>query len=74
MRADQILQRAEILGDRVNGHPEHCDEVVPELVAMLTETDDPEALAALLEALGHAWRRDSGVLGGIGSRGRLHLD
>ena len=52
MRPDDIIQRAEVLGDRVNGHPEHCGAVLPELLRMLPETDDPEVLTALVEALG----------------------
>src|SRR5207248_3356027 len=59
MRPDDIIQRAEVLGDRVNGHPEHCGEVLPELLRMLPETDDPEVLTALVEALGHAWHKDA---------------
>ena len=48
------VRRAEALGNKVNGAPEHISEVLPELLAMLDE-DQPEILVAVIEALGHAW-------------------
>ncbi len=53
--ATELIKRAEQLRDRINGHPEHCAEVVPELIAMLSRTEDPDVLIALAAALGAAW-------------------
>lgn len=39
----------------VNGHPEHVDHVLPQLVAILSATEDPRVVAAAIEALAHAW-------------------
>lgn len=53
--ADQLIPEAHRLGDLVNGHPEHIDDVVPRLVAILTATGHPRVVQAAIEALGHAW-------------------
>jgi HEAT repeat protein len=47
--------RAEALGDKVNGHPEYNAEVLPELLAMLDQSQPVEVLVAVIEALGQAW-------------------
>ncbi|WP_380161731.1 HEAT repeat domain-containing protein [Kineococcus sp. R86509] len=52
---DQLIPEAHRLGDLVNGHPEHIDDVVPRLVAILTATDHPQVVHAAVDALGHAW-------------------
>jgi HEAT repeat protein len=51
----QLTSRAEALGDKVNGHPEYIPEVIPELLAMLDQSQPVEVLVAVIEALGHAW-------------------
>jgi hypothetical protein len=50
-----VVQRAVELGARVDGHPEHVETVVPELVELLKSTDDPVALVEVIGALGRAW-------------------
>ena len=52
---DDLIERADALRARVNGHPENCGEVVPQLKAMLSQTDDPDVLIALAAALDAAW-------------------
>jgi len=47
--------RAYDLADRVNGHPEHVTDALPELAAILRDPDDHYALAEAILALGHAW-------------------
>jgi HEAT repeat protein len=47
--------RADALGDMVNGHPELVPVVLAELAAILREPDDHYALEAAIVALGHAW-------------------
>lgn len=54
MRED-LIERADALRARVNGHPEYCDEVVPQLIAMLSQTNDTDVLIALAAALDAAW-------------------
>ncbi|MGH2354781.1 MAG: HEAT repeat domain-containing protein [Chloroflexota bacterium] len=49
------MERAAVLRDRVNGHPENVDAVLPELVQMLHAESDASALAAIIEAVGSAW-------------------
>jgi HEAT repeat protein len=49
------VRRAEALGNKVNGAPEHLPEVFPELLATLNEDQTEEVLVAVIEALGHAW-------------------
>ncbi|MGO8862477.1 MAG: HEAT repeat domain-containing protein [Acidimicrobiales bacterium] len=39
----------------MNGAPEYIPEVLPELIAMLDENQDPDVLVAVIQALGHAW-------------------
>ena len=51
----ELVRRAEALGNKVNGAPEHISEVVPELPAMLDEDQPEDVLVAVIEALGHAW-------------------
>jgi HEAT repeat protein len=48
-------ERAEILGEMVNGHPELVEQVLPELEMILRDPEDPYALTAAIIALGHAW-------------------
>lgn len=48
------LQEAQRLGDLVNGHPEHVDDAVPQLLAILIATEDPATTEAAIVALGHA--------------------
>lgn len=55
MDSSSLTQRIAELGDRVNGHPEHVAEVVPQLVALLGEHDDPRVLVGIIDALGCAW-------------------
>ncbi len=49
------LREAQHLGDLVNGHPEHVDNALPQLLAMLTATEDPAVTRAVVDALRHAW-------------------
>jgi HEAT repeat protein len=56
-----LIERAELLGTSVNGHPENTAEAVPELVAMLRANEDPEVLAAVVQALGHAWTEEANL-------------
>jgi HEAT repeat protein len=51
----ELTRRAEALGEKVNGHPEYTPEVLPELLAMLDQSQPVEVLVAVIEALGHAW-------------------
>jgi HEAT repeat protein len=53
--ADDLIPRADALGKRVSGHPEHQREVVPALIAMLWQAGSPDELVAVVEALGKAW-------------------
>jgi hypothetical protein len=56
-----LIERAELLGASVNGHPENTAEAVPELVAMLRADEDPEVLTAAVHALGHAWTEEANL-------------
>jgi HEAT repeat protein len=51
----ELVNRAEALGVKVNGAPEHLPEVLPELLDMLEANRDVEVLTAVIEALGQAW-------------------
>jgi len=51
----EVIDLVRSLGDRVNGHPEHVREVVPQLVALLDEHHDPAVIVAIVDALGYAW-------------------
>ena len=53
--AAEVIKRATLLGDKVNGSPEHIPDVIPELLMMLEDENRPTVLAAVLHALGHAW-------------------
>jgi HEAT repeat protein len=53
--ADDLTPRIADLGARVNGHPENIDEVVPQLLALLEEHDDPRVIAQIIDALGCSW-------------------
>lgn len=56
MTAAEILaDRARELGEWVNGRPENVDPALPELAAILDESDDVEVLVEAVTALGHAW-------------------
>ncbi len=48
----ELIQRAEDLGTRVNGYPEFIPEVLPELLAMLENDQDTEVLEAVINSLG----------------------
>ncbi len=50
-----LIAEAGRLGEQVNGHPENLPLALPRLLAMLDESDEPEALASVIAALGHAW-------------------
>ncbi|MEW1956705.1 HEAT repeat domain-containing protein [Kineococcus sp. NPDC059986] len=52
---DHLLERAQRLGDHVNGHPDRVAATVPRLVDVLTATGDPRVVQVAVEALGHAW-------------------
>ena len=56
-----LIERAELLGKSVNGHPENTAEAVPELVAMLRASEDPEVLTAVVQALGHSWTEEANL-------------
>ena len=47
-------ERAELLGDMVNGHPELGPDVIAELEAILRDPDDHYALEAAIVAVGRA--------------------
>jgi len=49
------LQEAQRLGDLVNGHPEHVDDALPQLLDLLAATEDPAVTQAVIDALGNAW-------------------
>jgi HEAT repeat protein len=53
--SEDLVHRADEFRAVVNGHPEHCAEVVPQLIAMLESSDDPDVLVAVAYALGAAW-------------------
>jgi hypothetical protein len=53
--SDDLTQRIAELGARVNGHPEHVPEVVPQLLALLDEHDAPRVIADIIDALGCSW-------------------
>ncbi len=50
-----LIERADLFRAKVNGHPEHCAEVVPALVEMLSLADVPAVLVAIAAALDAAW-------------------
>jgi hypothetical protein len=56
-----VLARVRQLGDRVNGHPEHVAEAVPELLVLLEEESDPIVIASIVEALGLAWDEEANL-------------
>ncbi len=51
----ELIERVNGLRARVDGHPERCAEVVPQLTAMLSPTQDPQILIAVAQALHAAW-------------------
>lgn len=55
MAPADVIARVNELGDRVNGHPEHVPEVLPELLSLLESADDPTLLVAIVNALHNAW-------------------
>lgn len=59
--SESLTQRIADLGDRVNGHPENIDEVVPQLLALLDEHDDPRVVAEIIDALGCSWDEDANL-------------
>ena len=59
--SDELIERAELLRERVDGHPERCAAVVPELVEMLGLTDEPAALIAIAQAMGAAWNDEASL-------------
>ena len=60
------VRRAEALGNKVNGAPEHISEVVPELLAMLDEEQPEDVLVAVI-------RSSRPRLDGFGVPGRRSL-
>jgi HEAT repeat protein len=59
--SDDLIARAELLRARVDGHPEYCAEVVPELVVMLGVTNDPAVLIVIAQALHAAWNNEASL-------------
>jgi hypothetical protein len=59
-RAD-VLDLVAQLGDRVNGHPEHVRDVLPQLSALLDEHHDPAVIAAIIDAFGKTWEEDANL-------------
>jgi hypothetical protein len=58
---DDVLDLVAQLADRVNGHPEHVRDVLPQLVALLDEHHDPAVIAAIIDALGKAWEEEANL-------------
>jgi hypothetical protein len=54
-----LIETADRLGDRANGHPEHAAEVVRELGNMLAAEPEAAVLAAIIRNLGHVWRPEA---------------
>jgi hypothetical protein len=52
--SDDLSRLIADLGAQVNGLPENVPEVVPQLLALLDENDDPRAIAEIVDALGVA--------------------
>ena len=50
-----VNERVKELADRVSGHPERGSEVVPELLALLRDSEDSAVLVAIVEAINQAW-------------------
>ena len=57
----ELISRAEALGSRVNGAPEHVQEVLPELLVMLDQSQTDDELVAVIEALGSAWTESASL-------------
>jgi len=57
----EVIERANRLGDRVNGHPEFIETVVPELRTMLGQVSEPAELEAVIDALGLAWCEEASL-------------
>jgi hypothetical protein len=53
--SSELIERADRLRALVDGRPENCAVVVPQLTAMLSLTGDPDVLIALARALHAAW-------------------
>jgi HEAT repeat protein len=58
----ELIERAEQLRTKVDGHPEHCAEVMPQLTAMLSITDDPDVLIVVAQALHAAWNEEASLV------------
>jgi hypothetical protein len=58
---EELIERADLLGASVNGHPENTAEVVSKLIAMLGSDQVPEVLDAVIQALGVAWTEEANL-------------
>lgn len=52
---EELTRQADRLRKFVDGRPERAATAVPELVELLTKTDDPNVLVAIAQALHAAW-------------------
>jgi hypothetical protein len=59
--SEELIERARLLRAKVDGHPEHCSEVVPELAEMLGLTQEPAVLVAIAQALHAAYNDDASL-------------
>lgn len=51
---NHLTREAERLGDLVNGQPEHVDDSIPKLVAILAQSHEAAATRAVVDALSYA--------------------
>ena len=58
----ELIERAERLRTQVDGHPEDCAEVMPQLAGMLSLTDDPDVLIVIAQALHAAWNEQASLV------------
>lgn len=61
IRSDEVIEQAESLRAIVNGQPENVPDARPKLLALLEDTTDPQAVAALIKALGSAWDEEASL-------------
>jgi hypothetical protein len=59
--SSDLIERADRLRALVDGQPENCAEIVPQLTAMLSPTEEPDVLIAVAAALGAAWNDAASV-------------
>jgi HEAT repeat protein len=56
MEPDDVVHLAGQLGRRVDGHPEHVADVLPELLALVdAHREPPPVVVAIVDAFGRAW-------------------